>query len=364
MTGAPPLPMTAKPEMTSGWQRAGPIITLILLPAVIAELLFGAIRITTLFALIPATGAWGCGALLIRDIIRRGGRGWASLGLMAAALAVAEECVIQQTSFTPLVGVDPNHVYGRAFGVNWVYLLWAVGYESVWAVIIPILLAELLFPNRREAPWLRRRGLTIASFVFLGASFVAWYFWTQIFVPQFFPESAYVVPLTHAAAAFAAIGLLVAAAISLRPVRKLRPSQSVQRPWLAGVAGFIVGTLWFTLVLLAFGAAPSVPPAIPLVSGIAAGSVSLVAVHVWNKRFGWGDVNVLALIMGAVTACMLTGFLVLYGSGAPPIDFVGKVVLNVLAGSALAVWLMRLLKSPPPSHADGEVGTTSSRPPA
>jgi hypothetical protein len=335
---------------------------LLLFPAVIAELLFGAIRITTLFALIPATGAWGCGALLIRDLVRRGKRGWVSIGLLAAALALAEECVIQQTSFAPLVGVNPDHAYGRALGVNWVYFLWAVGYESVWAVVIPILLTELLFSNRREDPWLRRRGLIITALVFLCASFAAWYFWTQVFVPQFFPESVYTVPLAHTAAACAAIALLVASALGARSVHQFRAPQSVQRPWLVGTAGFVVGTLWFMLVLLAYGAAPAVPPAIPLVSGVAIGSASLVAVRRWNERCGWGDVSVLALIMGMITASMLTGFLVLYGSAAPLIDFVGKAVLNVLAGSALAAWLVRFSKSPLPTHADEKVGASSSRP--
>jgi hypothetical protein len=68
--------------------------------------------------------------------------------------------------------------------------------------------------------------------------------------------------------------------------------------------------------------------------------------------------------MGAVTASMLAGFLVLHGSGAPLIDFVGKAILNGLAGSALAVWLVRFSKSRLPTQADGEVGTTSSRLPA
>lgn len=76
MTSADPQPATARPETLSRRKRIGPLITLLLLPAVIAELLFGAIRITRLFALIPATGAWGCGARLIRDLVRRGKRRW------------------------------------------------------------------------------------------------------------------------------------------------------------------------------------------------------------------------------------------------------------------------------------------------
>ncbi len=345
------------------WKRLGPVIALIVLSPVIAELLFGAIRISTLFALIPATGAWGCGALLIREFVRRRKQGWVSIALLAGGLAIAEECIIQQTSFAPLVGVDPSHVYGRAFGVNWVYFLWALGYESVWAVVIPILLTELLFPNRRSEPWLRRRGLTITAIAFLCASLLAWYFWTQIFVPQFFPESAYAVPPAHATAAFVVIALLVAAAFCVRP--KLRSGnefpQSVQRPWMLAVAGFTIGILWFSLVFLAYGIAPAMPPAVPLASGLVIGGASIFVVKRWNDRFGWGEVNSVAIILGALTASMLAGFPVLYGSGAPLIDYVGKAVLNVLATSAIFLLLVKSSKSLVTAHSDDEVGAASSQ---
>ena len=39
------------------------------------------------------------------------------------AYALAEECVILQTSFYPLFA-NPQHIYGRTLGVNWIYLLW------------------------------------------------------------------------------------------------------------------------------------------------------------------------------------------------------------------------------------------------
>jgi len=49
----------------SGWQRLGPVVTLLLLAPIIAEVLHGATRISSIFALIPEIGAWGCGALIM-----------------------------------------------------------------------------------------------------------------------------------------------------------------------------------------------------------------------------------------------------------------------------------------------------------
>ena len=74
------------------------MIALLLLSPVIGEVLFGATRITQLFVLPAQVGAGGCGALIIRDLVRRR-RGWPAVLLLGLALAVAEECIIQQTSW-------------------------------------------------------------------------------------------------------------------------------------------------------------------------------------------------------------------------------------------------------------------------
>ena len=169
-------PIALSPMAETRWMRIGPIITLLLLAPVISELLYGAVRVTTIFILIPEILTWGCSALLIREVVRRWHKGWQSMLLLGVALAVAEEWVIQQTSISPLVSTG-QHAYGRVWGINWIWFLWALGYESVWVVLIPVQLTELLFPGYRL--WLRTRGLVIASVAFLVGAFAAWYGWTQ-----------------------------------------------------------------------------------------------------------------------------------------------------------------------------------------
>jgi hypothetical protein len=317
----------------SGWRQAAPIVTLLLLSPVIAEVLFGSTRITTLFVLVPQIGAWGCAALLIRAVVRRRRGSWLSILLLGVALAVAEECVIQQTSLAPLVGVDPQHVYGRAGGVNWVYLLWALGYESIWAVVLPIQFTELLFPARRDEPWLGRRGLIIAGAVFLPASFVAWYSWTQVFVPQYFPESAHQVSPAWMAVALAAIVGLVIAALRLPPSR--RPEQEgkrpAPRPWQVGLAAFLLALPWFGLVLLAYGALPALHPAFPLAAGIVLAGGSFLLIERWSARPAWHDTHRLALVFGALLAGMLAGSVVLKVGHAVPIDRIGQLTFSVIA---------------------------------
>jgi hypothetical protein len=102
---------------TSRWQRIGPIVSLLLLAPFISEVLYGAVRISTIFILIPEVLTWGCGALLIRECVRRWRKPWQSMLMMGLALGIAEEWVIQQTSISPLV-VLGEHAYGRVAGVN------------------------------------------------------------------------------------------------------------------------------------------------------------------------------------------------------------------------------------------------------
>ena len=195
----------------SGWQGAAPVVTLLLLAPIVSEVLYGATRLSVIFVLIPQIAIWGCGTLLIRYTVRRWRRGWVSLLLMGLALAVAEEWIIQQTSIAPLVGLA-SHEYGRVWGVNWVYFLWALGYECVWVVVIPVQLTELRFPARRHDLWIGRRGLILASGAFVVGSFTAWYSWTQHARTKVFHMPEYQPPLLDILLAIGAIVLLVAAA--------------------------------------------------------------------------------------------------------------------------------------------------------
>ena len=97
----------------SGWPRSGPTVVLLLLSPVIAELLYGSVRVSKIWVLLPQIMTWGCAALLIRECVRRLGKGWPSMLLLGLALAIAVEWVILQTSIAPLVGPGERG-YGRA----------------------------------------------------------------------------------------------------------------------------------------------------------------------------------------------------------------------------------------------------------
>ena len=188
-------------------KQRGPVLTLILLAPVIAEILLGSTRLSILFVLVPQILLWGLGALMIREAFRRASLDTRGLLLMGVALGLSEEFIIQQTSLAPLPWLGPGHDYGRAFGVDWVWLLAMLGWEAVWVTVIPIHLTEIIWHDRRRQPWLRTRGWIISMALFLAGSIIAWYGWTQQARPRLHAVP-YHPPVILILLGFAAIGAL------------------------------------------------------------------------------------------------------------------------------------------------------------
>ncbi len=123
----------------------------------------GATLLSYIVVLVPEIMVWGCGTLMIREAVRRWQGGWTSALLLGLGLSIAEEFVIQQTSIAPLPWLGSNPGYGRVWGVNWPYFAFMLGFESVFIVLVPIQVTELLFPERRDEPWLRARGIVTSG---------------------------------------------------------------------------------------------------------------------------------------------------------------------------------------------------------
>jgi hypothetical protein len=322
----------AAPPKGSRWRRIGPIVALLLLAPVISELLYGAVRISILFILIPEILTWGCGALLIRECARRWGGGWQNKLLMGLALAVAEEWVMQQTSISPLARMGEQG-YGRVWGVNWVYLLWALGYESVWVVLVPVQLAELLFPEERSQCWLRVRGLVIASTVFALGAFLAWYGWTQRARVKIFHMAPYSPPPAYILIGVATILVLMAAAYALPSPQLAENSvatRSAPAPWIVAVVSCALGTPWAAAGQLGWGVGhlPTVPFEVVLMVGLVWAGLTFFVMRRWTSSPNWGDAQRFALVFGGVLACMFGGFVVFTVGGALRIDWIGKIVMN------------------------------------
>lgn len=311
---------------------SAPAWTLVLLSPIIAEVLSGATRLSYIFALVPEIMLWGCGALLIRETARRRGLGWSSLLLMGMALSIAEEFIIQQTSLAPLPWLHTSHIYGRALGVNWLFFLFMLVYESVWVVLVPVQLTELIFQERRREPWVRWPGLVAAALVFILGSFVAWYAWIKRARPMVFHAPFYQPPLATILIGVLAMVLLIAAALHLRPHEsRVRPTSPLS-PWLLGAMVVALGLPWYGTIGLVFSSDPklhALPFWIPMIVGIAWACMVFLLIRRWSSTAGWREMHRYALIFGAMLVPMIGGFA---GSGSwLRIDLIGKIVLDVIA---------------------------------
>ena len=231
-------------------------------------------------------------------------------------------------------------VGGRAFGINWVWTMWTVGYHIVWSISIPILLAELLFPTRRSEPWLGKTGLIVVSLLYvLGALALA-----AIYRFAVAPDFELPVALNLIAALVAILFVILALR---RPIEKSvelshETAENVSSPWIVGLLGLLMAGLWFGLLDLPHFLRTGVWVFIPIVLGIAlvAGFVSLI--RSWSNHRSWSDLHRLALVFGPLIVSTLCGiFRVTAGSR---LDQFGVIVFGMIA-MILLVLLERRLQS-------------------
>jgi hypothetical protein len=324
--------------------RLLPALTLALLAPVVAEILSGSTKLSFIFVLIPEIMVWGFGALIIRDLVRRWRGGSTSMVLLALALSVAEEWVIQQTSLAPLPWVATQ--YGRIWHVNWIWFLFFLGYESVWVVLVPVQLTELIFRSRRADPWLSRRGLGVSALIFLTGSFLAWFLWTQIARPKTFHVSKYQPPFAQLILGLVMIASLAVAAYLLRNLgTRTHPRRRVPVAWIAALAAVLFATPWYGLMSLIFGVHRTWPLWMPMTAGCLWAGCSWAVISYWTASEKWSDLHRLALCFGATVVVMVCGFL---GSGNwLRIDLAAKIVLNIVAVLIFFVSAKRLYKIKP-----------------
>jgi hypothetical protein len=309
---------------------AGPIWTLILLAPFIAEVLSGSTRLNVLFVYIPEVMVWGVGALFCRELARRWRAGGTSLLLLGLALSIAEEFLIQQTSIAPVPFPGSHADYGRVWGVNLVYLLFMLGFESVWVVVVPVQVTELMFAKRGREPWLRTRGIIVCCVVSLLGCRGAWYGWTQQARPRL-GAPAYHPPAALLAVGIASILALVGLAYLLRGFGKVDEGdrRRAAPPWVAGVTAFVTGLGWFFIITQIFVPKPVQPYWLVLLMGIGWALVTFALFTAWASRGEWSTMHRYSAAFGATLGCMAAPYLSVASWSKP--DLIALIVFHLFA---------------------------------
>jgi hypothetical protein len=159
-------------EVSQGKRRGiWPALGLIFVAPLVAEFLLGNLPVKLLPALIVLAPMYGGGALLIREVVRRTGRGWPSILLMGMAYGIFEEAFTTQSLFNPnylklnLGLLTPAYIPALGIGAWWT--LWMLMVHGIWSISTPIALVEACVPDRARSPWLGRAGLVVVAIVFL-----------------------------------------------------------------------------------------------------------------------------------------------------------------------------------------------------
>ncbi|MBM4446114.1 MAG: hypothetical protein FJ023_02015 [Chloroflexi bacterium] len=274
-----------------------PAVILFFLAPAIAELLSGSAPPVEFFSPVGfalLTTLYGSGAILARELTIHWRKGWASLLALGAAYGIVEEGLMVKSFF------DPNWVdlgilgsYGRWAGVNWVWSVQVTLYHTFISIVIPILLAELIFFNRRNEAWVGRKGFIILPII-LAADVTLGYFFLTAYRP---PTAHYILMLVIVAA-------LVLLAWRL-PSQPFAPKVISQRhPFWFWLTGFL-GTIAFFIV---FWGLPhtTLPPCLTILTGL-----GLVALIIWGMMWmsgngaAWTGMHQLALAAGPLSFFIL-----------------------------------------------------------
>jgi hypothetical protein len=304
-------------------RRLWPVLVLLVLAPWVGEYLLGNVPIQRLPLLPVLIPLYGCGALLVREVARRTGRGWPAIFVLAIAYGVIEAGLVDQSLFNATFeGLDQRGVTI----VPWVGVsaynasAFLVGH-TVWSIGVPIALVELWFPARRGEPWLGRLGLSVTVACYLIGCWL-------IFQELRDQESFLAAPHQLGAAAVTAIALVIL--VFLMPRRPPAPQASdgpaeggwLPRPWLVGVVTFVTA-----------GAHVLVPENwLGFWLDVAIVSTAAVAVAWLARRPGWSVRHHLGLLAGAVLTYAWLGFVVtlLYGPD-DGVRWAGNAVFAVTA---------------------------------
>lgn len=305
-------------------RRVTPALVLFLLSPLMAEILFGATPVSRLGALALVAPIYGCGVLLIRELARRRTRPWVRIALFAGAYAILEEGLALRSMFDPKM-FNAGMLGGRALGVNWIWVIWTVGYHQIWSTMIPISLTELFFSSRREQPWLKAPGLVLCAVLYFAAIAAM-----ASFVPkQFSPDYHTPLPLLIGAILVAVLLIGLALFLRLEPRQRAMAPGAPPNPWLLGVASLVVTVLWFALLQLPHalkdGAIVILPAAFILV---VAGTFAL-RIRRWTQDAQWTGAHIVMLSLGAMLTSMSWGYF--YVTVHNPIDHLGQAILMTAA---------------------------------
>jgi hypothetical protein len=295
-------------------------LCLAVLAPLVAEYLLGNVSTRLLLGLPFLIPMYGGGALLIREVARRTGRGWGTILLLAAAYGVIEAGAFDGSLFnTGFDGLDFGAMFSPALGFSPNYAFHFVVGHAIWSIAVPIVIVESLFPAYRATPWLGPVGLSVTAVTYvLGGLLILS---DSRDTGNFRTSPTQLAGVLVVAAAFVTLGF----AVRWRPRPVDRP---VPRPLVVGVAAFVATSIVF--------ASPESWAGLAVAATVLCGS--FFAVVLAAARPSWTPLHAVGLAGGALLTYVWGGFVVLDQHGRTAlVDIAGNLVLSAGAGLLIVV---------------------------
>ncbi|MFC3255820.1 hypothetical protein ACFOLF_31295 [Paenibacillus sepulcri] len=275
-------------------RRLAPALGLLLLAPWVGEFLLGVSPLRNLPGFPLIVPLYGGGALLIRELVRRTGRGWPSLFLLAAAYGVIEAGLVDQSLFNQaFLGLESQKVTPiPVLGISAYNTLAFVMGHVIWSIAVPVALVEMMTPARMTVPWLGKAGLIITGGLYLMGCAIVFSF---IYADEKFLAS----PMQLMCAASAALALIaVAFVIKKKRSPDVPSARPVPKPWPLGVGAFAAASLFFMKPESWAG----------LTMGIFILCIVSPLVAHWSQQQEWRLRHQFALVAGALLTYAWGGF--------------------------------------------------------
>ena len=317
-----------------------PVVGLFFLAPLIAEFFLGDFPVYMLPLILPLSLWYGAGAVLIREVTRRLGRGRPTILLLGLAFGVAEEGLLTMSLFNPNYAdqrlLDPGHIAALGIGVPWT--IFVLTLHVLWSIAAPIALIESAQPQRRTTPWLSNRAMAGVGVLLVAGAAVT--FASNHRLYGHFIAS----PTQLATTAVIVIALVIAALTLTRRSSATTPDRNVPSPWIVGAATMICAGA-FQVTGHTDGVAISVV-------GMAVSLIALaVAVAWWSRSTGWTETHRFAVAAGLVLTYTWRAFFAGYGhSTAELITAVASYVLYAIAAVVILAVIARRITIAAPAR--------------
>jgi hypothetical protein len=304
-------------------RRIAPVLGLLILAPWVGEYLLGNVSGRDIIAIPFLVPLYGGGALLIREVVRRSGRGWPAILLLGTAYGIIEAGLVDQSLFNPSFDVHDFQAVTpvAALGISAYNSITFVAGHAIWSIGIPIAIVEMLTPSRRTTPWLGPAGLAVTGALYLLGCYI-------IFVDIYDSEGFLATPAQRVATAVVALTLIgLAFAVRRRPTG--HATGWLPRPWVLGVGTFVVSSVFFARPENWIGGV--------VMAVLLLGLAAAVVVH-WSRQRDWTVRHQFALVAGALPTYAWGGFVLTSMMGPDdPVRWIGNAVFALLAALLLVV---------------------------